>query len=230
MLESNEESGRRDLRVSEGKEIAYYTIVASAWIETRMERDKTLVTLSAAAIGLLVTLLTTVGARSFLEVALFVCAALAFIVTLTVTLRIFARNSDHLEAIAQGKSGGDPTLEKYDKFAVRSFLFGVVIFFLIGLLSAFLRFFSAAVTEMSKQNNQSVDSTMSASFKESVNGVSSLTPLSSVTKSFNGISSLSPKASQPSTQPQTQPQSSAATQNSAEREIPPAGDNSESKK
>lgn len=48
-------------RELEGKNIAYYSVLVNAWIQTRMERDKTLVTLSAAAVGLLVTLLTTVG-------------------------------------------------------------------------------------------------------------------------------------------------------------------------
>ncbi|MDA8663964.1 hypothetical protein N9L66_03280 [Porticoccaceae bacterium] len=61
MPETDEEREARVLRELEGKNVAYYSTMLSAWIETKMERDKTLVTLSAAGIGLLVTILTVIG-------------------------------------------------------------------------------------------------------------------------------------------------------------------------
>ncbi|WDT74288.1 MAG: hypothetical protein MPW16_13610 [Candidatus Manganitrophus sp.] len=46
------------------KELAFYEATVNAWITTKFEKDKHLLTLSLAAIGLLITLLTTVGAAT----------------------------------------------------------------------------------------------------------------------------------------------------------------------
>lgn len=43
------------------KEELYLSAVINGWIETRMERDRTLLALSTGGVGLLVTLVTTVG-------------------------------------------------------------------------------------------------------------------------------------------------------------------------
>lgn len=59
--ESEDENRNRILKEPEGKNIAHYSVLLDAWIQTRTERDKTLVTLSAAGVGLLVTILTTAG-------------------------------------------------------------------------------------------------------------------------------------------------------------------------
>jgi hypothetical protein len=59
--ETEEERTQRELRELEGKNIAHYSTLLSAWIQTKMERDKTLVTLSSAAIGFLVAILTAAG-------------------------------------------------------------------------------------------------------------------------------------------------------------------------
>ncbi|PKF49010.1 hypothetical protein AT251_22010 [Enterovibrio nigricans] len=46
------------------KEVEFYAATVGAWLNTKFELDKSLLTLSTGAIGLLVTLLTTVGASS----------------------------------------------------------------------------------------------------------------------------------------------------------------------
>ena len=79
MPESKEESEKRVLRELEGKNIAHYSVLLGAWIQTKMERDKTLVTLSAAAIGLLVTIFTTVGVKSIWEIPIFAVAVISFL-------------------------------------------------------------------------------------------------------------------------------------------------------
>jgi len=42
MPESKEEAEKRVLRELEGKNIAHYSVLLSSWIQTKMERDKTL--------------------------------------------------------------------------------------------------------------------------------------------------------------------------------------------
>ncbi len=64
MTETTEQAEQRQLKELEGKNIAHYSILLNAWINIEMKRDKILVTLSVAAIGLLVTILTTVGVEN----------------------------------------------------------------------------------------------------------------------------------------------------------------------
>jgi nucleoid-associated protein YejK len=54
----------------EAKQKAFYSAMIAAWLNTRLERDKQLLGLSVTAIGLLVTLLRTVGVSSLLQIIL----------------------------------------------------------------------------------------------------------------------------------------------------------------
>lgn len=51
-------------RNTQEKDIQFYAASVTAWFNTRLEHDKSLLALSAGGIGLLVTLLTTVGVKS----------------------------------------------------------------------------------------------------------------------------------------------------------------------
>ena len=203
MSESSQQAEKRVLRELEGKNIAHYSILLSAWIETKMERDKTLVTLSAAAIGLLVTILTTVGAKHFWEIPLFAFAVISFLVTIWSSLTIYQLNSEHLEEAIRGSSVKDPRLEKYDKRSVRAFIIGSVATLLIGVSSASYELINPKVNKMTSDN-----SGKSIILRESIDGVTKLKP-SLEKKSFDGITNLNPQAVQQTTQ------SAVTTQNSS---------------
>jgi hypothetical protein len=136
MPETKDEEKKRGLRELEGKNIAHYSVLLGAWIQTRMERDKTLVALSAAAIGLLVTILTTVGVRSIWEIFLFAISMISFIITIWSSIKIYQLNSQHIESAIRGSSTKDPRLEKYDKCSIMAFIIGSVAAGLIGIMSA----------------------------------------------------------------------------------------------
>ena len=208
MPESSQEAEKRVLRELEGKNIAHYSILLSAWIETKMERDKTLVTLSAAAIGLLVTILTTVGAKHFWEIPLFAFAVISFLVTIWSSLTIYQLNSEHLEEAIKGSSVKDPRLEKYDKQSVRAFIIGSVVTLLIGVSSASYELINPKVNKMTSQQKSSDSSQKPATLRESLDGVTKLNP-SLGKKSFDGITNLNPQAVQQTTQ------SAITTQNSS---------------
>ncbi len=78
---------------ADAKDVAFYSAVVSAWVETKMERDRTIVTLSAGAIGLLVTLLTTVGVKAPFTLWLYAGALVGFGVAAICTIVIFHRVS-----------------------------------------------------------------------------------------------------------------------------------------
>ena len=79
MPESDEQREKRLLKELEGKNIAYYQTLLSSWIHTRMERDKAVITLSAAAIGLLVTILTAFGLSGIWQRILVILAFVGFV-------------------------------------------------------------------------------------------------------------------------------------------------------
>lgn len=141
MPESPEEQQKRVSRELEGKNIAYYSVLLTAWIQTRMEQDKTLVALSIAAIGLLITLLTTTGVQSYLEMVLYCYALLGFIITIWLSLEIYGMNSRHIEEALKGSSENNPTLESYDKWVKKAFIFAIVCAIIIGVISGLDKLF-----------------------------------------------------------------------------------------
>jgi hypothetical protein len=206
MSESEKESEARILRELEGKNVAHYSVLLGAWIQTKMERDKTLVTLSAAAIGLLVTILTTVGVKSIWEVPMFALAVSSFLVTIWSSLVIYQLNSQHLEDAIRGSSKKDPRLEKYDKRAIRAFIIGAVSALIIGILSASTQLHNHEENHMTNKETSSQNEQKLSVSQESFDGVANLSPNATMKKSLNGITNLSPQATQKPAETQGQGQ------------------------
>lgn len=139
MAEPQQEREARELRELEGKNVAHYQTLLGAWIETRMERDRTLITLSTGAIGLLFTVLITVGLAVSWEIWLYTAALVAFVGTVGTLLVVFKKNSDLIESELQGEGHRAPSLLKYDVLATVLFIFGVVSSAGIGLIEAICR-------------------------------------------------------------------------------------------
>ncbi|MCP4974845.1 MAG: hypothetical protein GY931_01670 [Maribacter sp.] len=215
MPESKEEAEKRNLRELEGKNVAHYSVLLGAWIQTKMERDKTLVTLSAAAIGLLVTILTTVGVKSYWEIPFFCVAVISFLITIWSSLVIYQLNSQHLEDAIRGSSEKDPRLEKYDKRSIRAFIVGSTSALIIGVLSANIQLTKPEEKTMADKENTSQSTGNKTTLKESINGVTNLNPNATVKKSLDGITDLNPQATQQPAQSQNQTQNDTSSQNSS---------------
>ncbi len=173
------------------KDVAFYSAALQAWYTTRFERDKHLLSLSTAGIGLLVTLLTTVGAGSGYTVVMYVCALVPYISCMIAVLLIFQRNSDHLQNVVQGKDESDPILRILDKFASSAFIVGVVFTMLVGC-------FSAMDQHNSKESSMSKDKMImveqgSSSEKKSVNGAGTMRPAPSTPSSSTDSNSSADK-------------------------------------
>ncbi len=126
----------KDAGVGEQKRVAYYSTLINAWVQSRMERDKSLLSLSAAGIALLVTLLTTVGVKTCLGIMLYAFAFLFFFATLLVCLAIYRRNAKHLAELASNpKLEEDRTLKLLDRFSYWFFIIGVFLAIAIAVVS-----------------------------------------------------------------------------------------------
>lgn len=117
------------------KEVAYYSALVTAWIETRMELDKSLIMLSAGGIGLLVTILSTVGARNLWELVLYAGAFFSFLISIVTCIAIFKRNPQLIKSSIRNTNSQKSNLKKLDAITLSSFLFGILFSISIGIVA-----------------------------------------------------------------------------------------------
>lgn len=129
--------------IDDQKKVEFYAASVAAWYASSLEHDKSLLTLSAGGIGLLITLLTTVGLGTAEALVLYVEAITSFVVSLVSVLFVFRGNQRHIQDILAGKNqGADPVLSKLDGAAIWSFGIGVVFTAVIGISAAIHSFSS----------------------------------------------------------------------------------------
>jgi len=161
--------------IEKQKEVEYYAASVNAWFNTSLEHDKNLLTLSAGGIGLLLTLLTTVGLSSAEALVLYIGAIISFVVALVTILIVFRRNRTHIEDIHSGKSPSNgPLLTKLDATALWAFGIGVLFTAIIGVAAAVHSY----TTKEKTMANETTKKTESVPLRKSFNGVSKLQPQS----------------------------------------------------
>ena len=124
--------------IREQKEIAYFQELISAWTATRMENDKQVLTLSALAIGLLVTFRSEID--DVLAFCVWLLAGVSFLVSILLILLVFRQNSDYIAQIIRETHQGqeidlDRALRRNTLWAHGLFAFGV---FLTIMLAVYL--------------------------------------------------------------------------------------------
>lgn len=178
--------------IHDQKSVEYYAASVNAWFNSCLEHDKSLFTLSAAGIGLLVTLLTTVGLHSAEALVLYICAINSFLISLVALLIVFKKNRDYIEEIiARKELKTDPVLRLLDRTALLTFGVGVVFTGVIGI--------SAAIHSYAKKESEMVNETIKPSVShltgDSFSGVAKLKP--DMIKSFAGAANLQPQTPPP---------------------------------
>jgi hypothetical protein len=122
----------------EEKNVSYYSVLLHAWIDSNMEYDKTLISLSSLGIALLVTILSTIKPSSWWILASCVISFFGFGACIWICLTIYLKNTDHIENLLHDNQ--DPRLSlklvQYDKRSKMSFVLGVIGFCLAGIISA----------------------------------------------------------------------------------------------
>jgi hypothetical protein len=129
-----EHSPQNDLNAE--KEVEFYAAGVNAWLNTRLELDKGLLSLSAAGIGLLVTLLPTGAGRSVELFVLYILALLAFLTCIGSILLVLKHNASHIERVIAGQEAESLLLMLLDKVAAISFFVGTVFSTAIGICVA----------------------------------------------------------------------------------------------
>ncbi len=159
------------------KDDLYYGAVVTGWLNTKLERDKSILTLSAGGIGLLVTLLTTVGPQTTVTLVLYGMAMLTFAVSLFCIIRILDRNADHLKQIVRGEVEGDSGLARLDRVSFWTFIAGAALLALLGMIAGIDKLGPQAGGQMSKANQPTKITTEGvATGKRSYDGIGDMRP------------------------------------------------------
>lgn len=180
--------------INQMKEVEFYAANINAWFNTRFEHDKSLLALSAGAVGLLITLISTVGVISIETLILYILALLCFVACLASLLWIFRRNAKHLEDVVREAAINDPLLNILDRVAVASFMFGVILSSIIGISTAIHSYIEKAPEMNDKTKVQS-----RTIAQDSISGVASMRPTwEPSTSSVSGVSNMKPATPKPS--------------------------------
>lgn len=217
---SNEQSND-ERQADDQKQVAWYAACLEGWISTRLEHDKSLLTLSAGGIGLLITLKATIGVQSFCSFVAFVLAITAFVVCIIVVLLIFERNSKHLEEAVKGGKHHDKLLAFLDRSAIFAFLAGIVLSCGVGFAGAVHSLDAKIGSNMADSKNTSVKVGPRMA-QDSVNGIYGMSPGKVFKKSFNGIANMAPAS-------QEAAQSQSGSSQTAKASTPAAPSDSKSK-
>lgn len=108
----------------------------NAWIQSKMERDKALLTLSSGGVGLLVTFLQFKETIESCHSILYYIAFISFILCIASVIVIFNRNAKYIEKLLSSETReNDKVLGFFDYMAVTFFTIGILFTIIIGLLN-----------------------------------------------------------------------------------------------
>jgi hypothetical protein len=164
----------------------FYTAMVNAWLNTKLELDKQLLGLSVTAIGLLVTLLRTMGTSSSQQLYLFAGTLFSFLVTVISVFLILGINAQHIEkTVSNNKLQDNKYLEFLDIIAPISFCAGMVLVVIIGINSAVIHNFQGENMSQDPKNKIVNQSLQTIVCNDSWNRVSQLRPQASKAEQVN---------------------------------------------
>ncbi len=156
------------------KKVAFYSATVTAWFTTKFEKDKHLLSLSTAGVGLLVTLATAVGVTQVCTAVMYALAVISFLLCILSVLIIFECNANYLEKLNNGIKERDFTLSLLDRVASSTFVLGIIFTLLIGLFSSIDNFKNQEA--VMAQDSEKVIDTSTATERKSVNGAPGMRP------------------------------------------------------
>lgn len=156
------------------RETAFFSAVLAGWFATSLEADKSKLVLSAAGIGLLVTLMTTMDRFTFFQFVLYMIAIGFFVITLACILLIFTRNAHHLKKVIDEGATTDSLLKFLDNLSSACFFIAILFSMAIGFMNGLQSLNTIEETLMSNDQEKQTNSEI-------------------LEKSFEGIAELKPK-------------------------------------
>lgn|GEM_PF-1619333 len=121
-------------RIIEKKELEFYKASSSAWYAISLEHDKALLTLSSAALGLLISLSVKFGVGSSLILIIYCLSMLSFFLTIVFVLTKMKNKSASFFKFLQSEINLNNTKEIVYEKSDFSFYVGILLFMLMGII------------------------------------------------------------------------------------------------
>ncbi|MNF91673.1 hypothetical protein D3C84_742840 [compost metagenome] len=152
--------------------VEYNSQTYASFYNTRMEKDKSLLTLSIATLGFIITYMSS-ALETLFQTLLISLASGFLLYTSHIIIKIFDKNADYLIACTQSTSEPETqrqTLEKLDKKATRSFYCGILLTIVLAFISQ-----QKKETDMTTKDQQKSTNTLEL-IKESFSGAFNIKP------------------------------------------------------
>ena len=123
----------RDLRRL--KHVEFFNQSYGSFYLTKMEKDKSILTLSVAGIGFSLALLGTKQNVGILHVSLFLLASISYLISIHSILDIFGKNAEYIKNMLSDKDVSliEYKLKNLDKRAINFFYFAIILTIILGL-------------------------------------------------------------------------------------------------
>jgi uncharacterized membrane protein len=170
------------------KSIEFHSQAYASFYNTRLEKDKSILTLSVAGLGFLITFTNFAYSLGYIEIAIFLLSACCYLACIYHVISIFDKNAIYIIALTTNDDETvgklENTLASHDRWAIRLFYLGIVTSFILGLSTA-INAQIKGVNTMSNDNKKNENTQLE--INESFNSASLMK------KSFSGISAAKPK-------------------------------------
>lgn len=172
----------------------------ASYFNTIMEKDKSILTLSVAGIGFLITILQITESISRYQFAFFVIAAFFYLISIFCMITIFSKNGDFIINMTTDKSTEviQYKLKILDKIAIISFGIAIILSIIFGASSSFNKMEIENMSE-DKSNKQVSGQKFSATAHDSFERVGKLNEsfqaAAELGKSLAGAATMSPSSS-----------------------------------
>lgn len=204
-----------DKDLNQQKALAYYSESVHAWFQTSLELDKSIITLSSALIGLLLTLSFNRTLPSAAALILFGTALLSFFCSLALTLYALHGNRQHIVDVLSGKdtSSSGRLLKISDRSGQMAFAIGAILTTLLAISMTFETYLNKEPSMSDKNTNSLNEQSGLQPCVESFHGMQNLKP-TEIQKSFTGMAALQPNGqAQPATPTTQTPQEGGSSTN-----------------
>ena len=115
------------------KKVAYYSALVNAWIQTKMEVDKTLIIISSAGIGFLITIISKLDINNVTELIIYLSAFISFFIVIITCVEVFRKNAVYIKNIIDEKDDNHKSLDTYSFVAKLFFTLALIFILILGI-------------------------------------------------------------------------------------------------
>jgi hypothetical protein len=143
----NIDQARTDKEIDIGKSIESYSHNYAAWLNSDLERDKSILTLSVAGLGLLLTLSQNSNEKNIYFIVFIIINAIGFLISTWSIISIFKMNKDLIKSIIKEEKPWQRShivyqLNYLDKLAYYSFITSMLMSFIMIAMKLLIGYFS----------------------------------------------------------------------------------------